>query len=99
MVLEIVGEAALGFEFFQQLGMRDVAGDDQRPGQRQPCFHGILAQRRQNVGHRLVQVDGDGRNFVRAVDFRKELRRIAFQLFNENAFGRDFCQRLPVGRT
>ena len=99
MILEIFGQALAGVQLFFQLGVSDVSRDDNRSGQRQPGGDRMLAQRREDGRHRLVQVDPDDLFLqVLFTDVREVLRGIRFELFEEDPVFGDFAEDLPVGR-
>ena len=79
--------------------MREIARHDHRAGERQPRLDRISGELRQNLLHRLVEVDLHhlAAEF-RRVDLRQIFRRIVLELFQEHAVAGDLAERLAVGR-
>jgi len=81
-----------------ELGMGDVARDDERPGEREPRLDGILREGAADLGHRLGQIDGDNWPAETAlVDLGEEARGIALELLEEDAAGIDAAEDLAIG--
>ena len=57
VVAQVRRHLLAGVEPLLDLGVRDVAGDDQRAGQREPGLDRVLRQLGEDLGHRPVQVD------------------------------------------
>ncbi|MGX1314227.1 hypothetical protein RKD24_004346 [Streptomyces calvus] len=100
VVLQVLRHLLAGVQPLLDLGVRDVAGHDQRTGQRQPGLHRVLGELREDVVHRLVQVDLHDVTvgvelLVRRL--RQEPRRVRLQLLQEHALGGDLRDGLAVG--
>ena len=81
--------------------MGDVAGDDERAGQRQPRLDRVPRQLGEDLAHRLGEVDLHDLAALDEVLFggvRQVLDRVGLELLEEHALRRDLAQRLPVGR-
>ena len=99
-VLEVLRHLLAGVEPLLDLRVRDVAGDHQRPGQRQPGLDRVLGQLGADLVHRPVEVDADDVAPDRRIDVRllgQVVRRVRLELLEEDALGGDLAQRLPVG--
>ena len=57
VVPQVLRHLLAGVEPLLDLGVRDVAGDDQRAGQREPGLDRVLRQLGEDLGHRPVEVD------------------------------------------
>ena len=112
VVLEVLRHLLAGVEPLLDLGVRDVAGDDERPGERQPGLDRVLGELGEDVVHRLVEVDLDDDVAARRADadrvvlvlaevdarVGKEAGRVGLELLEEDALGGDLAEHLPVGR-
>ena len=99
MVLEIVGHRLAAIEPLADLGVRGVARDDHRAGQRKPRADRMLAQFGEDFLHRPGEVDAHDRAAeLGLVDVGQETRGIVLELLEEHALARDLAERLPVGR-
>ena len=102
VVLEVLRHAVAGVEPLLDLGVRDVAGDDQRAGERQPGLDRVLRQLGADLVHRPVEVDPhDVVALVLEVlvgRLGQEPRRVGLELLEEDALGGDLAERLAVGR-
>ena len=99
MVLQVLGHRLAGVEPLLDLGVGDVAGDDQRAGEGQPGLHRQRRQLLADLGHRPVEVDPDHvAAQVVAGDVGQEPGRVALELFEEHAVGGDLGLGLAVGR-
>ena len=113
MVLEVLRHLLAGVEALLDLRVGDVAGDDERAGERQPGLDRVLGQLGEDLVHRPVEVDLDddvaaGRadadgvvGVLAQVDgsgVGQEAGRVGLQLLDEDALGRDLAEGLAVGR-
>ena len=100
MVLDVVGQALPLLQPFAQLGVRQIARHDHRAVKRQPRLDRILGKLRQDLLHRLVEIDLHHRAAeLCLIDLRQIFRRIVLELFEEHAVLGDLAERLPVRGT
>ena len=57
VILEVLGQAFALLEAFADLGVRDVAGDDERTGEGEARGDGVLRELGADLSHRAVEVD------------------------------------------
>ena len=82
-----------------ELGVRDVARDDQRAAQRQPGLDRVARQRREDLAHRHPQIDPNHlAGELRGRGVREEPRRIGLELLEEHAVLGDLAERLAIRR-
>ena len=99
VVLDVLRQALAAIEPLLQLRVGDVARDDQRAGQAEPGLDRVLRQGAADLAHRPGEID---RHHLaaecRLVDLGQKLRRVGFELFEEDAVGGDLAEDLAVGR-
>ncbi|MPM25121.1 hypothetical protein SDC9_71611 [bioreactor metagenome] len=100
MVLEVLRHRLPGVQPLADLGVRDVAGDDQGAGQRQAGLHRVVAQLGEHLGHRPVEVDPDrlvlGAD-VLVGDVGQVVAGLELQLLEEHPLRGDPALALPIG--
>ena len=79
--------------------MRDITRDNQCPGEAEPCFHWMLAERAEDIRHRLIEIDPDRIITVIGNHIRQEAGRVTFKPFDKNAVSSDLSHGLSVGGT
>ncbi len=97
VVLDVIRQRLAGFEPFAQLGVGEVARHDQRAGQRQAGLDRMFGELREDLRHRLGQVDLDdlvGQMLVG--HFGHVFFRVHLELLQENAVLGDLAHRLAV---
>jgi len=99
VVFQILRETAARVELLLDLRVRDVACHDHRAGQHHARLHCALRQLGADLGHRSREVDAyDVVAQCFGLDLGQEVRRVAFELFEEHAIRSDLAERLPIGR-
>ena len=99
MVLEVIAHRLATVEPLADLGVRGVAGDDHRAGQRQTRADGMSAQLGEDLFHRPGEIDAHHRTAeFRFVHDGQEMGGVVLQLLEEDALAGDLSQRLPVRR-
>src|SRR5215470_13147342 len=99
VVLDVIGQPAAAIEPFLQLGMSDVASDDQRAGQAEPGLDRVSRKRLADLAHRPGEIDRDDIATQRSgIDVGQEARRVRFELLQEDAVDRDLAEDLTIGR-
>ena len=86
MELDALGQAITSVQTLLQLGVRDVAGDDQRSSERKTGLHTMLGQYRPNFIHSLVEVNLHEISGVGFGDFRKVFGRVGLESLDEDAW-------------
>ncbi len=99
MIPQVLRHLLAGVEALLDLRVRDVAGHDQRAGQRQAGLDRMLGKLGQDLRHRPRQVDLDGGTLagarhavglgveLRIGDLGQEPARVEFELLEEHALG------------
>src|SRR5215467_2378314 len=99
VVLDIIGQPPAAIEPFLQLGMGDVASDDQRAGQAEPGLDRVLRERTPDLVHRAGEIDRDDiATEPSRIDLGQEARRVGLQLLQKDAVDRDLAEDLTVRR-
>ena len=79
--------------------MGDIAGHDNRPAQRQAGRHRVLRQQRQNIAHRLVEVDLDRLALAGLTKMLGNIfARIALQFLNPDPLAIDLGFDIAIRR-
>src|SRR5215510_2357707 len=90
VVLEIVRQGFAALESFAQLGVREIARDDHRPGELEPGADRMPGEVLEDLRHRTRKIDVDGRAAeLLLVDLRQVLRRILLERLEKDALARD----------
>src|SRR6516165_4995427 len=99
MVLYIVRQPLAAIEPLLELGVSDVARDNQRAGEAEAGLDRVSREGAADLVHRSGQVD---RHDLAAecgiIDFRKEAGGVRFELLEEYALGGDLAENLTVSR-
>src|SRR5207249_751053 len=99
MVLDIIGQAFAAIEPLLELGVGDVAGDDQWSRQAEPRLDRELREGAADLVHRPREINRrDLAAECVVVDLGEKTRRVGFELFEEHTLGGDLAQDLAVGR-
>ena len=99
MILQIFGQRLARIEKFLELGVGDVAADNDRSVQRQLRGDRMFAQFRQDLLHRLIEVDfDDAMRVLAAVLVGNQAARIRVHLFEPDAVFVDLGFDVAVGR-
>ena len=97
VIFEVIRQRLAGIEHLLQLGMRDVAGDDDGAVDEQARGGGILAQLGADLSHRAVRVDAHGVGvFAMAQLLGDVLQRVRFEFFDEDAVTHDLAFGLTI---
>mmetsp|Transcript_30252 Transcript_30252/g.70625 ORF Transcript_30252/g.70625 Transcript_30252/m.70625 type:complete len:245 (+) Transcript_30252:99-833(+) len=98
VVLGVLRQGLAALEPLEQLGVRDVARDDERAREREARANGMERELLADLRHRLVEIDAHhGSQDVLIRDLRQVGRHILAERLDEDAVARDLCFRLPVG--
>ena len=97
ILLEILGQVAGFIEDLLELRVGGIAGDDDRPAEREGGGDGVFGKCFERLLHAEIEIDRYALEFPIAVFLRDETTGILLQLLQENPFPRDLRLRLPVG--
>ena len=99
MIFEIIRQRLALFQPLAQFAVRGIARDDHGAGHRHPGLDRVLRKCRQNILHRLVEIDLDDLAAERLLDRRQILRGVVLEFFEIDAVLGDLAEHLTVGRT
>ena len=98
VVFEVVGQALAGVDAFLELGVGDVARDDERAGKEHAGGDGVPGELGANGIHGLVQVDADGLVVLDLAQLgREEAAGVELEFLEEDAVLGDLGLDVAIG--
>ena len=99
VVFDVLRQRLTAVDELFQLRVGDIAGHDNRPAQRQAGRHRVLRQQRQNIAHRLVEVDLDRLTLAGLTKMLGNIfARIALQFLNPDPLTVDLGFDIAIRR-